>query len=101
MCCHTAELAHCAIDAIIKAVESGKVSRETLASATRRCAVVRTRYEKPVGSPAGLDALRSPEHLAVVTRILTGMDAGLSQVGSDPTEVMERIQAERERASVD
>jgi beta-N-acetylhexosaminidase len=100
LCCHTAELAHRAIEAVVKAAESGDVSRETLAAATRRFAQVRTRYEKPVGSPAGLEALRSPEHLAVVTRILAGIDAELSQAGSDPTEVMERIRAERARSSI-
>ena len=36
LCCHTAELAHRAIDAIIHAVENGTISRETLASANRR-----------------------------------------------------------------
>jgi hypothetical protein len=44
--------------------------------------------------------LRSPEHLAVVTRISSGMGGELSQVGSDPTEVMERIRVERARGSV-
>jgi beta-N-acetylhexosaminidase len=99
LCCHTAELAHRAIDAIVKAVESGKVSRETLANATRRFEQVRTRFEKPVGSAAGLAALRAPEHLAVVARILSGIDAGLSEVGADPTEVMERIRVERARSA--
>jgi beta-N-acetylhexosaminidase len=99
LCCHTAELAHRAIEAIVMAVESGKVSRETLAAATRRFAEVLTRYEKPVGSAAGLEALRSPQHLAVVTRILSGSDAELTQVGADPTEVMERIRGERGRSS--
>jgi beta-N-acetylhexosaminidase len=100
LCCHTAELAHRAIEAIVKAVESGKLSREALATATRRFSEVRTRYEKPVGSAAGLEVLRSPEHLAVVARILSGIDAELSQVGVDPTEVMERIRVERARSSV-
>jgi beta-N-acetylhexosaminidase len=99
LCCHTAELAHRAIDAIVKAVESGKVSRETLANATRRFEQVRTRFEKPVGSAAGLEALRAPEHLAVVARILSGIDVGLSEVGADPTEVMERIRVERARSA--
>ena len=100
LCCHTAELAHRAIEAIVKAVESGKVSRETLATATRRFGEVRRRYELPVGSAAGLEVLRSPEHLAVVTRILSGVDSELSRVGVDPTEVMERIRVERVRSSV-
>lgn len=95
LCCHTAELAHRAIDAVVKAVESGKISRGALADATRRFEQVCTRFEKPVGSATGLAALRAPEHLAVVARILGEVDAGLSDVGADPTEVMERIRVER------
>jgi beta-N-acetylhexosaminidase len=100
LCCHTAELAHRGIETLVRAVESGKVSRETLASAARRFAEVRSRYEKSVGSPAGLEALRSPEHLAVVARISSGSDTQLCQVGDDPTEVIERIRNERARPSV-
>jgi beta-N-acetylhexosaminidase len=99
LCCHTAELAHRAIEAVVKAVESGKLSRERLDSATGRFIELRSRYEKPVGSAAGLSVLRSPEHLAIVTRILSGVDASLSEVGIDPTEVMERIRVERVSSS--
>jgi beta-N-acetylhexosaminidase len=99
LCCHTAELAHRAIDAVVKAVESGKVSAEALAAATRRFAQVCTRFEKPVGSAAGLAALQAPEHLAVVARIVGVVDAGSSEVGADPTEVMERIRVERPRSA--
>jgi hypothetical protein len=60
---------------------------------------VRDRYEQPVGSPAGLSALRSPEHLQLVARILGSVDHSLSEVGKDPTEVMELIRVERERAA--
>jgi beta-N-acetylhexosaminidase len=96
LCCHTAALAHQAIDAIVKAVESGKLSRDILNTATRRFGAVRERYAKPIGSPEGLAVLRAPEHLALVDRILSGVDASLSQAGADPTEVMERIRVERE-----
>jgi beta-N-acetylhexosaminidase len=91
LCCHTAELAHRAIEAIIKAVEAGQVSRETLAGARRRFAQVCSRFEKPIGSVAALATLRAPEHLAIVARILGGIDAGPSEIGVDPTEVMDRI----------
>jgi beta-N-acetylhexosaminidase len=99
LCCHTAELTHRAIEAIVKAVESGQVSRETLATATRRFGDVLARFEKPVGSATALEALRSPEHLALVARIRSGADAGSGAVGADPTEVMERIRAERAGSS--
>jgi beta-N-acetylhexosaminidase len=98
LCCHTAELAHRAIDAIVKAVQDGKLSQSVLDSATRRFGVVRSRFEKPVGPASGLAALRSPEHLALVARILGTVDANLAEVGKDPTEIMEQIRVERERA---
>jgi beta-N-acetylhexosaminidase len=97
LCCHTAALAHRAIDAIVRAVESRKLSREMLDSATRRFATLRARYEKPVGPASGLSQLRSNAHLAVVARILGAVDPALSEVGVDPTEVMERLRAKRAR----
>jgi beta-N-acetylhexosaminidase len=98
LCCHTAELAHRAIDAIVRAVESGKLSQSIVDTATRRFAAVRSRFEKPVGSAAGLTTLRSPEHLALVARILGTVDSDLAEVGKDPTEIMEKIRIERDRA---
>jgi beta-N-acetylhexosaminidase len=99
LCCHTAALAHKAIDSIVTAVQTGKVSQQTLDTATRRFQAVRGRYEQPVGSAAGLAVLRSPEHLQLVARILNSVDGSLSEVGTDPTEIMELIRVERERAA--
>jgi beta-N-acetylhexosaminidase len=98
LCCHTAELAHRAIDAIVRAVENGKLSQAILDTATRRFGSVRSRFAQPVGNAAGLAVLRSPEHLALVERILSTVDASVAQVGKDPTEIMELIRVERERA---
>jgi beta-N-acetylhexosaminidase len=98
LCCHTAELAHRAVDAIVRAVENGKLSQQVLDTATRRFDRVRSRFAKPIGNVAGLSALRTPEHLALVARILGTVDPALSKPGTDPTEVMERIRVERERA---
>jgi len=98
LCCHTAELAHRAIDAIVRAVESGKLRQSIVDAATRRFNAVRARFEKPVGSSAGLATLRSPEHLALVARILGAVDGSLAEVGKDPTEIMEQIRIERDRA---
>jgi beta-N-acetylhexosaminidase len=95
LCCHTASLAHQAIESVVRAVESGKLSRERLEEATRRFAEVRSRYERPVGAAEGLAVLRSKEHLGVVERILENVDPALSDAGADPTEVMERIRVER------
>ncbi|RYZ08327.1 MAG: beta-N-acetylhexosaminidase [Myxococcales bacterium] len=92
LCCHTAELAHRAIDAIVNAVETGKLDRGRLDSAARRFRAVCARYEQPVGSAAGLATLRSPEHLQLVARILTGVEASVAHAGAaDPTEVMEHV----------
>jgi beta-N-acetylhexosaminidase len=95
LCCHTAALAHRAIDAVVRAVEAGKLSRERLDSATRRFSRVRDRFEKPVGPASGLAMLRSAEHLALVQRIVNAVDLSATVVGNDPTEVMERIRIER------
>jgi beta-N-acetylhexosaminidase len=99
LCCHTAALAHRAIDAVVRAVDDGKLSREVLNDATRRFERVCARYEKPIGGPEGLSVLRSPEHVALVARITGAVDATLSASGADPTEVMERLRVERERAA--
>lgn len=95
LCCHTAALAHRAIDAVVRAVESGTLSRDRLDSASRRFAAVRDRFAQPVGPVSGLSVLRSPEHLALVARIVSGVDASATAVGTDPTEIMERLRVER------
>jgi beta-N-acetylhexosaminidase len=97
LCCHTAQLAHRAIDAIVRAVESGKLSQAILDNATRRFAAVCARFEKPVGSDAALAILRSPEHLDLVARISSAVDRALTDVGQDPTAVMEQVRIERDR----
>jgi beta-N-acetylhexosaminidase len=90
LCCHTAALAHRAIDAVVAAVEAGKLDRQVLNEATRRFAAVRERYAKPAGSEEGLKGLRSNEHLQLVARVLEGVDPSLEGAGSDPTEAIER-----------
>jgi beta-N-acetylhexosaminidase len=91
LCCHTAALAHRAIDSIVRAVQSGGLDRSVLNEATRRFAAVRERYAKPVGSSEGLGMLRSKPHLDLVARILEGAGPTLDGAGSDPTEAMERL----------
>jgi beta-N-acetylhexosaminidase len=98
LCCHTAALAHQAIDAIVRAVESGKLSRQILDTATRRFDTLRTRYAKPIGTESGLAVLRSAQHLDLIDRIKSSVDPSLAEFGKDPTEVMERIRVERESA---
>jgi beta-N-acetylhexosaminidase len=91
LCCHTADTAHRAIDAIIHAVEAGRVSRETLANAVRRVETFSSRYAHPAQSGVDLSCLDSEAHRAIATRVLEGADPALSTVASDPTEIMEQI----------
>jgi beta-N-acetylhexosaminidase len=98
LCCHTAALAHRAIDAVVRAVETGQLSQSVLDSATRRFESVRSRFAKPVGSADELSRLRSPEHLALVQRIVGTGGASVAEVAKDPTEIMEQLRVERERA---
>jgi beta-N-acetylhexosaminidase len=99
LCCHTAELAHKAIEAVIRAVENGTVSREALAIANSRIARFATRYARPAVDKPDLSVLRSDAHLAVIERVLRGVDPALTDVGIDPTEAMETIRVDRERAA--
>ncbi len=88
LCCHTAALAHEAIEHLIHAVESGKVSREALANANRRIDTLSQRYARPAPTqPADLSVLRSDAHLALIERVQHG--AALES-SADPTAVVTR-----------
>jgi beta-N-acetylhexosaminidase len=89
LCCHTAELAHRAIDAVVQAVERGRISREQLATANRRIETFTARYAHPPVEAPDLSVLRCEAHLALSDRITRSAEA------PDPTEVMERLRADR------
>ena len=91
LCCHTAEVAHRAIDSVIHAIERGIVSRETLAAANRRLQTFSQRYARPAleDSP-DLSVLRSDAHLSVVQQVLRNAAAPGTNRG-DPTEILERL----------
>jgi len=89
LCCHTAALAHRAIDAVVHAVERGQLSRERLASANKRIQSFTARYARPAFETPDLSVLRCAAHLALLEQVARGVDA------ADPTAVMERIRAER------
>jgi beta-N-acetylhexosaminidase len=97
LCCHTADVAHRAIDAIIHAVERGTISRETLVAAQHRVAHFASRYARPAVEKPDLDVLRSEAHWSVVERVLAGIDPAVNDIGIDPTEFMARIRSERAR----
>ncbi|MET0794335.1 MAG: beta-N-acetylhexosaminidase [Polyangiaceae bacterium] len=84
LCCHTAAIAHEAIEHVIHAVEAGQLSRETLATANRRIETLSQRYARPaLAQNADLSVLRSEAHLAVIEQVLRGAETTTS--GADPT----------------
>lgn len=89
LCCHTAELAERAIEAVVHAVERGAISREQLATANRRVRTFTERYARPALENADLSVLRSDAHLAILERLARGAEA------PDPTAVMAQIRRER------
>jgi beta-N-acetylhexosaminidase len=95
LCCHTAELAHRAIEAVIHAVEKGTVSRQTLATANRRITRFASRYARPAVDDPDLSVLRSAAHLRVIERVLEGVKPEVADGEIDPTEIMDRIRSER------
>jgi len=89
LCCHTAELAERAIEAVVHAVERGAISRETLAAANRRIQTFTDRYARPALQQPDLSALRSAPHLAILERFSRGPEA------ADPTAIMALIHGEK------
>lgn len=80
--CHSAPLVHRAIDAVVRAVETGRLEREVIELAARRFEEVRARYAQPVGASAGLSALCTAQHL----QLLAGLSSAAGAPGADPTE---------------
>lgn len=89
LCCHSAELAQRAIEAVVHAVERGAVSREALLAANRRIQAFTQRYARKAVATPDLSVLRCDAHLALVERIARGSEA------RDPTAVMTEIRGER------
>jgi len=83
LCCESTELAHRAIDAVVRAVEDGRLDSAALEAAIRRFSSVRERFARQVPDPRGLSVLRTPEHLALAESFAGADEAGR---GSDPTE---------------
>jgi beta-N-acetylhexosaminidase len=74
--CHDAELASRAIDAIVRAVESGTVAEEILNAAFRRVTAFAARFARPPVERADLGALDGERHRALVARVLSGATGG-------------------------
>jgi beta-N-acetylhexosaminidase len=69
LCCHTAELAHRAADAITRAVENGRVAPERFAEAFQRVTALAERFARPAPERADLAVLGCEAHRSVVERV--------------------------------
>ena len=78
--CHRADVQRRAIEAVVRAVESGRVPRARIDEAHRRLDRLMARFVRDAQTPC--EKLLSPEHLAMA-RGLEGHAAG-----RDPTEVL-------------
>ena len=78
--CHHAELQAAAIEALVKAVETGRLPRTRVEQSGRRLDALAARFARP--PELRVSQLGSPEHLALAE----GLSA--DAVGVDPTEVM-------------
>jgi beta-N-acetylhexosaminidase len=83
LCCSSAELAHQAIDAVVRGVQRGKIELHILDAAVRRFSLLRDRFAQPAPDPSNLSALRAPEHLALAELLAS---ASTKSPGADPTE---------------
>jgi beta-N-acetylhexosaminidase len=88
LCCHTAELAQRAIEALVHAVERGTISREALATANRRVQAFTDRYAQPAVETPDLSVLGCEAHRTTLARVTRAAEAAEAQ---DPTAVMDRI----------
>jgi beta-N-acetylhexosaminidase len=91
LCCHTNELAHESIDAIIRAVESGRLPRERVEEANERLDRLCARFVRGPEATPDLSCLASAEHQAVVDEIKRRAEAAALEAGIDPTEIMASI----------
>jgi beta-N-acetylhexosaminidase len=68
--CHTAALAHRAIDAIVRAVQAGRLPEEKLQRAVERVERLAQRFAHPPLATPDLASLNGERHRAVVARVM-------------------------------
>jgi beta-N-acetylhexosaminidase len=91
MCvCHTPELQNRAIDELVKAVERGEVTRETIDAANRRIDALAARYYRPAATGRVSDVVGCDAHRRVVDRI-NELAGGVTETAADPTAVMDEL----------
>jgi len=78
--CENPDLQNKAIDALISAARSGKISESLIASANGRIEKLIKQFVRPPNANPDLSILNSPEHRAIVEQIST------VPIGPDPTE---------------
>jgi beta-N-acetylhexosaminidase len=69
LCCHSAELAHRAADAITRGVKSGRVAPERFDEALTRVSALAERFARPASERVDLAVLGCDAHRSVVERI--------------------------------
>lgn len=67
--CRTAALAHRGIDAIVRAVQSGRIAEETLKHAVTRVMRFSERFARPPAEASDLSSLDGEPHRSVVARL--------------------------------
>lgn len=97
LCCHTAEVAHGLIDTLAAAAASGEVPEARLRDAAARVESFNARWAKPARAPR-LELVGTDAGAQLIERVLTSVDPKSAELGEDPTEIMEKIRVERERA---
>jgi beta-N-acetylhexosaminidase len=90
--CHSVELQNRAIDVLIKAGESGAISRERFDQSSRRLDAMMSKYVQPAAQAPRLDIIGSDEHRAIASRIEQLAGASAAPEAEDPTEKFVRQQ---------
>jgi beta-N-acetylhexosaminidase len=86
MLCHSHEQQYRAIEVLVKAMESGELSRERVAEAGERLDRLFAKFVKPPTRGPLPSSIGSPEHQAVVQRVIELSDPASLAVTNDPTE---------------
>ncbi len=97
LCCHTAQVALDVMEYVSQAVSSGRVKEERLVDANRRVKDFVDKWAKPA-TQGDFTQLDNSEAQSLIKEIEDRADAKSIQTGEDPTEIMEQIRVERERA---
>lgn len=99
LCCHSPDVADGVVEALVREVGSSQTARERLDQAAGRVERFTARWARPPEEPR-FDVLQREEHLVWVEQVLEGLDARLTALGDDPTDVMAQVRRERAQRRV-